>query len=196
VLRLLAARLDELVPLELPAAPRRHRSREGEDGRIKSAIGSGRSCATASATPSRLLDEDSPTKSRLPDLLAQIPVLANSTLPVPDLPPALIIRVRAPVTPEIELAGGMKCGGDQTIRVVVTRATFDHVAPESGRRTMSGRKRFMRPQRTGGRPAQRFLLTSDSRLVTVRDGTRLPAIAAFRLLAAKLRQLGRNNPIC
>ena len=31
--------------------------------------------------------------------------------------------------------------------------------------------------------------------VTVKDGTPLPAIAAFRLLAAKLKQMGRNNPI-
>ena len=33
-------------------------------------------------------------------------------------------------TPEIELQPGVKCGGEQTVRVVVTRATFDKVAPK------------------------------------------------------------------
>jgi (E)-4-hydroxy-3-methylbut-2-enyl-diphosphate synthase len=32
-------------------------------------------------------------------------------------------------------------------------------------------------------------------LVTVKDGVNLPVIAAFRLLAAKLKRLGLNNPI-
>jgi (E)-4-hydroxy-3-methylbut-2-enyl-diphosphate synthase len=35
----------------------------------------------------------------------------------------------------------------------------------------------------------------DTQLVTVKDGLDLPAIAAFRLLAARLRRLGRRNPI-
>jgi (E)-4-hydroxy-3-methylbut-2-enyl-diphosphate synthase len=38
-------------------------------------------------------------------------------------------------------------------------------------------------------------LADDKRLVTVRDGAPLPAIAAFRLLAARLKQMGRRNPI-
>ena len=33
-------------------------------------------------------------------------------------------------TPEIELNENTKCGGEQLIRVVVTRATFDKVAPK------------------------------------------------------------------
>ena len=33
-------------------------------------------------------------------------------------------------TPEIELDGRVKCGGEQLIRVVVTRATWDKVAPK------------------------------------------------------------------
>jgi (E)-4-hydroxy-3-methylbut-2-enyl-diphosphate synthase len=38
-------------------------------------------------------------------------------------------------------------------------------------------------------------LNCDTQLVTVKDGAPLPAIAAFRLLAAKLKRVGRNNPI-
>jgi len=33
-------------------------------------------------------------------------------------------------TPEIELNEHTKCGGEQTVRVVVTRATWDKVAPK------------------------------------------------------------------
>jgi (E)-4-hydroxy-3-methylbut-2-enyl-diphosphate synthase len=38
-------------------------------------------------------------------------------------------------------------------------------------------------------------INCDGQLVTVKDGVKLPAITAFRLLAAKLKRLGRNNPI-
>jgi (E)-4-hydroxy-3-methylbut-2-enyl-diphosphate synthase len=38
-------------------------------------------------------------------------------------------------------------------------------------------------------------LNCSTQLVTVKDGVPLPAITAFRLLVAKLKRLGRNNPI-
>lgn len=38
-------------------------------------------------------------------------------------------------------------------------------------------------------------INCDTQLVTVRDGVALPPITAFRLLAARLRRLGRRNPI-
>jgi len=44
-------------------------------------------------------------------------------------------------------------------------------------------------------PTKDFGVNCETQLVTVTDGTALPAIAAFRLLAAKLKRLGRNNPI-
>ncbi len=44
-------------------------------------------------------------------------------------------------------------------------------------------------------PVGDFEVACDTQLVTVRDGIPLPAIAAFRLLATKLKRLGRNNPI-
>jgi (E)-4-hydroxy-3-methylbut-2-enyl-diphosphate synthase len=46
-------------------------------------------------------------------------------------------------------------------------------------------------------PTKDFDINPDSAsgLVTVKDGVSLPAITAFRLLAAKLKRLGRNNPI-
>ena len=44
-------------------------------------------------------------------------------------------------------------------------------------------------------PTQDFEINCETQLVTVKDGVKLPAITAFRLLAAKLKKLGRNNPI-
>ena len=44
-------------------------------------------------------------------------------------------------------------------------------------------------------PTQDFEINCDTQLVTVKDGVNLPAITAFRLLASKLKNLGRNNPI-
>jgi len=44
-------------------------------------------------------------------------------------------------------------------------------------------------------PTLDFEVNCETQLVTVKDGASLPAIAAFRLLAARLKRLGRNNPI-
>src|SRR6266852_8495898 len=44
-------------------------------------------------------------------------------------------------------------------------------------------------------PTKDFDINCETQLVTVKDGVALPAITAFRLLAAKLKRLGRNNPI-
>ena len=44
-------------------------------------------------------------------------------------------------------------------------------------------------------PRQGFDINCDTQLVTVRDAIGLPAIFAFRLLAERLKRLGRNNPI-
>jgi (E)-4-hydroxy-3-methylbut-2-enyl-diphosphate synthase len=101
-------------------------------------------------------------------------------------------------TPEIELNGQVKCGGEQLIRVVVTRATWDKVAHKIRP------KDDVKPEAVYEDlniaeidPTKDFEINPDaaSGLVTVKDGVELPAISAFRLLAAKLKRLGRNNPI-
>jgi (E)-4-hydroxy-3-methylbut-2-enyl-diphosphate synthase len=90
----------------------------------------------------------------------------------------------------------MKCGGEQTVRVVVTRATWDKVAPKLTP------KADVKPEAVYEDlnvyevdPTRDFEVNCDTQLVTVKDGTPLPAIAAFRLLAARLKRLGRKNPI-
>src|SRR5207247_1607252 len=111
---------------------------EGEDGRIKSAIGIGSLLCDGLGDTIRVsLTEDSPREIEVcTDLLAQIPVLTvsggelrSSALADGSLPfdPFAFERRH---TPEIELADGVKCGGEQTVRVVVTRATWDKVAPK------------------------------------------------------------------
>jgi len=44
-------------------------------------------------------------------------------------------------------------------------------------------------------PTADFEINCDTQLVTVKDGLALPAITAFRLLAVRLKGMGRGNPI-
>jgi (E)-4-hydroxy-3-methylbut-2-enyl-diphosphate synthase len=241
--RLLVARLDELgadwnYPIHLGVTE----AGEGEDGRIKSAIGIGSLLCDGLGDTIRVsLTEDSPREIEVcTDLLAQIPLLTqreNRTLdvrtettvghfkptdgnsPSPggegrgegELSPAegrgsnQSVHAIWPFdpfhferrqTPEIDLADTVRCGGEQLIRVVVTRATWDKVAPKIRP------KDDVKPEAVYEDlsiaeidPTQDFQINCETQLVTVKDGVKLPAIAAFRLLAAKLKRLGRNNPI-
>lgn len=97
---------------------------------------------------------------------------------------------------EIVLSPKMSCGGEQTVRVVVLRSVAEEVAPKLRPRD------DVRPEAvyedTGLiaiDPTHDFSIPTEAQLVTVKDGVALPAIAAFRLLAAKLKSIGRNNPI-
>jgi len=198
--RLLVARLNDLgadwnYPIHLGVTE----AGEGEDGRIKSAIGIGSLLCDGLGDTIRVsLTEDSPHEIPVcRDLLALVPKLANSEFRIPNSEfPFDPFHFEKRATPEIELNETTKCGGEQLIRVVVTRATFDKVAPK------------IRPQDDVKPeavyedlnvaeidPTQEFEINCETQLVTVKDGVNLPAITAFRLLAAKLKRLGRNNPI-
>jgi len=213
--RLLVARLNELgsdwnYPIHLGVTE----AGEGEDGRIKSAIGIGSLLCDGLGDTIRVsLTEDSPHEIPVcRDLLAQIPALSVAAGMSP-LPATVNQSQLASVadwpfdpfhyerraTPEIELADGVKCGGEQLIRVVVTRGTWDKVAPKIRP------KDDVRPEAVYEDlpileldPAEAIRIEQincDSQLVTVKDGVSLPPITAFRLLAAKLKGLGRKNPI-
>jgi (E)-4-hydroxy-3-methylbut-2-enyl-diphosphate synthase len=172
---------------------------EGEDGRIKSAIGIGSLLCDGLGDTIRVsLTEDSPREIEVcRDLLAQIPVLTNRVTPIArrDFPfdPFHFERRE---TPEIELNENAKCGGEQLIRVVVTRAAWDKVAPKIRP------KDDVKPEAVYEDlnvfevdPTRDFEINCETQLVTVKDGVGLPTITAFRLLAAGLKRLGRNNPI-
>ena len=198
--RLLAARLDELgsdwnYPIHLGVTE----AGEGEDGRIKSAIGIGSLLCDGLGDTIRVsLTEDSPNEVAVcTDLLAQIPLLTTAVdhglgTQWPFDPFAFERRA----TPAISLNDTTECGGEQPVRVVVTRATWEKVAPKIRPRA------DVKPEAVYEDlnifeidPTKDFTLNCETQLVTVKDGTALPAIAAFRLLAAKLKRLGKNNPI-
>ena len=221
--RLLAARLEQEGPdWNYPIHLGVTEAGEGEDGRIKSAIGIGSLLCDGLGDTIRVsLTEDSPREIEVcRDLLAQLPQLtlpaspaSESALGLSDpsvarpswprtgpLPAATLpfdpFTYSRRVTPELELPGAIRCGGEQTVRVVVTRAAWDKLAPKLNP------KADVKPEAIyedlGALeldPARAFELSGDTRLVTVKDGTPLPAIAAFRLLAAKLKQMGRQDPI-
>ena len=198
--RLLVARLNEEgadwnYPIHLGVTE----AGEGEDGRIKSAIGIGSLLCDGLGDTIRVsLTEDSPREIEVcTDLLAQIPVLANSEFRIPNSEFSFDpFHFEKRATPEIALNENTKCGGEQLIRVVVTRATWDKVAPKIRP------KDDVKPEAVYEDlniaeidPTQDFEINCETQLVTVKDGVSLPAITAFRLLASKLKKLGRTNPI-
>jgi (E)-4-hydroxy-3-methylbut-2-enyl-diphosphate synthase len=197
--RLLVARLHELGPdWNYPVHLGVTEAGEGEDGRIKSAIGIGSLLCDGIGDTIRVsLTEDSPHEIPVcRDLLAQIPTLVTAE-PVVELPLAFDpFSYERRGTPEFELAPGLRCGGAQTVRVVVVRRAWEQLSDRLGAGPA------LRPEAVYEElnlreldPRAELRLESDHQLVTVKDGLGLPAIAAFRLLAARLKGQGRANPI-
>jgi len=198
--RLLVARLEQEGPdWNYPIHLGVTEAGEGEDGRIKSAIGIGSLLCDGLGDTIRVsLTEDSPHEIPVcRDLIALVPKLANLQPSTFNLQPSFDpFHFERRETPEIELNETAKCGGEQLIRVVVTRGTWDKVAHKIRP------KDDVKPEAVYEElnlaeidPTQEFEINCDTQLVTVKDGVTLPAITAFRLLAAKLKRLGRNNPI-
>jgi (E)-4-hydroxy-3-methylbut-2-enyl-diphosphate synthase len=208
--RLLVARLEQEGPdWNYPIHLGVTEAGEGEDGRIKSAIGIGSLLCDGLGDTIRVsLTEDSPHEIEVcQDLLAQIPLLtvaADVSRPTSDFglrtshfptPFDPFNYTRRP-TPEIELADGVACGGAQTVRVVVTRATWNKVAPKlSPKADVKPEAVYEDLNIAEVDPAHDFEVNCETQLVTVNDSVALPAITAFRLLAARLKRLGRTNPI-
>ena len=202
--RLLAARLaregpDWNYPIHLGVTE----AGEGEDGRIKSAIGIGSLLCDGMGDTIRVsLTEDSTREIEVcGDLLRQIPQLTvaagGEAMGSPSggwaFDPFVFHRRKSV---EADLGLGVKCGGSQTVRVVLTRAAWEKVSHKITP------KADVRPEgvyedlnAAEVDPSADFDLPGPDRIVTVKDGVKLPAIAAFRLLAAKLRRAGRENPI-
>jgi len=197
--RLLVARLAELGPdWNYPIHLGVTEAGEGEDGRIKSAIGIGSLLCDGLGDTIRVsLTEDSPREIPVCDQLIElVPQLTNAG-PVEPLPatfdPFTFTR-RASAA--IELAPGLKCGGEETIRVVVTRAAMEQLAPKIKPRD------DLRPEAVYEKlgvvevdPTGEFTLPGADCLVTVRDGVALTPVAAFRLLAARLARMQARHPI-
>ncbi len=203
--RLLTARLDKEgpdwnYPLHLGVTE----AGEGEDGRIKSAIGIGSLlCDGVGDTIRVSLTEDSPHEIAVcNELVAQLPVLTirDQASGIRDQSfPFDPFHYERRETPETALTDSIKAGGEQTVRVVVGRATFDKVAPKIRP------KDDVKPEAVyedlnileldPSQPLTIDQINCDTQLVTVKDGVKLPPITAFRLLVSQLKKLGRKNPI-
>jgi (E)-4-hydroxy-3-methylbut-2-enyl-diphosphate synthase len=202
--RLLVARLEQDGPdWNYPIHLGVTEAGEGEDGRIKSAIGIGSLLCDGLGDTIRVsLTEDSPREIEVcRDLLAQIPLLTSASecgahgAQVSQWPFDPFTFTRRP-TPEIELPGGARCGGEQTVRVVVSRTAWEKLAPKlSPKADVKPEAVYEDLNVQEVDPATDFQVGCDTQLVSVKDGVALPAIAAFRLLALKLQRLGRANPI-
>lgn len=179
---------------------------EGEDARIKSAIGIGSLLCDGLGDTIRVsLAEPSVNEIEVcRDLLAQIPVL-TAPYRVDGAAAEWFDNLKAPFDPfsyrrrvahEVELARGVKCGGREPVRVVVCRDAYlkllaaiginEEVKPEAVYEDLHIAEVD---------PTEEFDIPGPDLLVTVKDGVRLAPIAAFRLLAARLAQRGLQNPI-
>ena len=198
--RLLAARLAELgsdwnYPLHLGVTE----AGDGEDGRIKSAIGIGSLLCDGLGDTIRVsLTEDSPNEIAVCcDLISQIKELTDSSVNVPNVGLSYNpFEFQRRETPEIELVEGVMCGGEQTIRVVVTQTAWDKLSS----RIRPGDD--VKPEAIHEElnllevdPRKPISVNCDTQLVTVKDDINLPVITAFRLLAGQLKAAGTNNPI-
>ncbi len=200
--RLLSARLEqEGVDWNYPLHLGVTEAGEGEDGRIKSAIGIGSLLSDGIGDTIRVsLTEDSPREIAVcNDLLGEIPALVRSASGIADHPlPWDPFNYKRRDAAEVEL-GVVRAGGEQTVRVVVTRAVNDSVAPRIAA------KADVRPEGIyedltvlevdPSVPLTLEEVHCEKQLITVRDGVPLPPVTAFRLLAAELQRLGRRNPI-
>jgi len=198
--RLLAARLAELgsdwnYPLHLGVTE----AGDGEDGRIKSAIGIGSLLCDGLGDTIRVsLTEDSPNEIAVCcDLISQVKELTDSSVNVPNVGLSYNpFEFQRRETPEIELVEGVMCGGEQTIRVVVTQTAWDKLSS----RIRPGDD--VKPEAIHEElnllevdPRKPISVNCDTQLVTVKDEINLPVITAFRLLAGQLKAAGTNNPI-
>ena len=193
--RLLGARLNELgpdwnYPLHLGVTE----AGEGEDARIKSAIGIGSLLADGVGDTVRVsLTEDSPQEIPVARaLINQIDTTPNSQLSTLDSQLSFDpFSYQRRATEKIE-RNGVKLGGDELIRVVVRQKNFEKIAhkidklcdykPEIVYEEANIKELDPRDETVIAELNQ----NSATQLVTVKDGVDLPVIAAFRLLAARL----------
>jgi len=196
--RLLVARLAELgddwnYPIHLGVTE----AGDGEDGRVKSAIGIGSLLCDGIGDTIRVsLTEDSvheiPVARALVDLVASL--RARHPRPIADLSwdeaPWHPFEYRRRASSRIEIQG-VPLGGDETVRVFTSRRKWDALAhkldklgdyqPEAVVETSGVLELDPRDETA----LQALNASGSPRLITVADGLDLPVIPAFRLLAAK-----------
>jgi (E)-4-hydroxy-3-methylbut-2-enyl-diphosphate synthase len=194
--RLLVARLNELGPdWNYPVHLGVTEAGEGEDARIKSAIGIGSLLADGIGDTIRVsLTEDSPHE--IPVARALVAMVEKKTPNAQHRTPNIQLpydpfSYQRRATETIE-CNGVRLGGEELIRVLVRRSSYDKIAHKIDR--MGDYKPEIVYEDAQIREVDprddvamaRLNQDRQSQLVTVQDDVDLPVIAAFRLLAAKL----------
>ena len=193
--RLLVARLNELgpdwnYPLHLGVTE----AGEGEDARIKSAIGIGSLLADGIGDTVRVsLTEDSPNE--IPVAKALIENIRNTSNAAHRASNVELsfdpFSYQRRATKKIE-RDGVKLGGDELIRVVVRQANFDKVAHKIDRmgdykpEIIYETAQIQEVDPRDENAVEKINAERSVQFVTVTDEIDLPVIAAFRLLSAKL----------
>ena len=195
--RLLVARLNELGPdWNYPVHLGVTEAGEGEDARIKSAIGIGSLLMDGIGDTIRVsLTEDSPHEIPVAHALVDLAIKAGETAVTTaeniDLSyDPFSYQRRATGTIE---CGGVRIGGEELIRVVVLRESYKKIAHKIDR--MGDYKPEVVYEDAGlievdprdDDSIQKINSEREAQLVTIKDDCDLPVIAAFRLLASKLR---------
>jgi (E)-4-hydroxy-3-methylbut-2-enyl-diphosphate synthase len=193
--RLLVARLNELgldwsYPLHLGVTE----AGEGEDARIKSAIGIGSLLADGNGDTVRVsLTEDSPHEIPVAKaLIKNIARTSGSQLSAANYQLSFDpFSYQRRATEKIE-RDGVKLGGDELIRVVVRQANFDKVAHKIDRmgdykpEIIYETAQIQDVDPRNENAVAKINAERRAQFVTVMDEIDLPVIAAFRLLSAKL----------
>jgi (E)-4-hydroxy-3-methylbut-2-enyl-diphosphate synthase len=194
--RLLVARLNELgpdwnYPLHLGVTE----AGEGEDARIKSAIGIGSLLADGIGDTVRVsLTEDSPHE--IPVAKALIENIRNTSDAEHRASNVKLsfdpFSYQRRTTEKIE-RDGVKLGEDELIRVVVRQANFDKVAHKIDRmgdykpEIIYETAQIQEVDPRDENAVAKINAERSAQFVTVTDEIDLPVIAAFRLLSAKLQ---------
>ena len=194
--RLLVARLNELgpdwnYPLHLGVTE----AGEGEDARIKSAIGIGSLLADGIGDTIRVsLTEDSPHEIPVAKaLIKNITKTSGSQLSALNRQLSFDpFSYQRRVTQKID-RDGVKLGLDELIRVVVRQANFDKIAHKIDKmgdykpEIVREHANVVEIDPRDDTAVARINAERSAQFVTVGDDVDLPVIAAFRLLAAKLQ---------
>ena len=200
--RLLVARLNELgpdwnYPLHLGVTE----AGEGEDARIKSAIGIGSLLADGIGDTIRVsLTEDSPHEIPVAKALIRlISTVAAGVSPAKEAADTAATTAisfdpfsyQRRATEKIE-RDGFKLGGDELIRVVVRKANFDKIAHKIDRmgdykpEIVYENANVVEIDPRDDSAVAKINAERRAQSVSVRDDVDLPVITAFRLLAARL----------
>ncbi|MBE2287826.1 MAG: (E)-4-hydroxy-3-methylbut-2-enyl-diphosphate synthase [Prosthecobacter sp.] len=170
---------------------------DGEDGRIKSAIGIGSLLADGIGDTVRV--------SLTEDAIFEIPVAQQLVKPYNEGVPAQFERIEnaPPVSydpfdfvrreSQVLAVNGVKVGGHETVPVFTSRKKWDAVAHKMDK--LGDYKPEIVIEDSGvteidprdGDAINSINAGTDAKLVTIKDGLKLPVIAAYRLLAAKLQ---------